>query len=474
MALRSRLLASLLLASLVGGGRALAVSARAGAWVSASARSGDGSRAHPFRTVGEALASGARTVFVAPGRYAERVALRPGVALIGSPGAVLCAPMGEAAASGGEAVVTAEGGRLRNLVIDSGGALALRVRGPVQLEHVRISARGGGGLSVESGSIEWKGGAVTCASGAHTAISLAPGTTAELERVAIEGPFMRGLVAEHARLSLTDVRIRGSALGIRLRGDRARFERVRIERGGDVGLFVGVGALTADRLEVSDHEYGVLAGDGSEVVLRAPSLARNRRAGLAAQHATLTVEGGEIADSGPFGGVQLSNTSAHLERLRVVRSTSEAVAVIGGEAEIRSLTIDGVRDPSGSEGEGILVRRGHAVLGEVSIAHVSGLGLFASEASAVELDRLQLADCEGGSIAAESRSRIEGKVLRLSANRDPDLIATRFGELRFARVDVSPPARLDVHCEEDAPVHIGELTGASSTDGRCLTVDRSR
>jgi hypothetical protein len=443
----------------------VAASPLAQAYVSASARSsavpGDGTKGHPFATVSAGLASGARTVFIAGGRYPERVTLAAGQTLVGQAGARIEGP-----ADG--PVLTADGGTVRGLSLTSAAPLGVRISGPVRFEAVRLDLRGKAGIAIERGALRWDGGQLSGAAASRTALSLSPGAQAQLSQVELTGPFQEGIVAEGADLSLTDVRVRGCALGVRVRGGRARLSGLRIEGGGGIGLFVGPGTLRAESLVVSGHEYGVLVGQGAEVTLRAVTLSKNRRAGLAAQGGKLKVEGGVISDSGAFGGIQLSHATTELDGLRVLRSQGEGITVIGGEAHLHTVTVDQVTDPAGAEGEGILVRLGHARLENVSVSHVAGLGLYAAQAATVEFDRLRLTACEAGSVAAEAGSSVSGNVLRLRGAA-AQLIATRKGSLKFGVVRRAPPGPLEIHCEPDAPIHIGTLTGAAASGDACLT-----
>jgi len=458
------------LVTLLGWPGLLAASPAAQAYVSASARasprSGDGTRSHPYATVSAGLASGARTVFIARGRYPERVTLTADQALVGEPGAWLEGPKDGP-------VLTASGGTVRGLTLTSAAPVGVRIHGTVRFEAVRLTLRGETGVRVEQGTLRWDGGRLGSADNgaaptARTGLSLAAGAKAELSQMEVTGPFMEGIVSQDAGLTLADVRVRGCALGVRVRGGSAQLSRVRIDGGDLLGLFVGPGSLRADALVVSGHEYGVLVGQGGDATLRAVTLSKNRRAGLAAQGGKVQVTGGVISDSGAFGGVQLSHATADLDGLRVLRSQGEGIALIGGEAHLHRVTVDGVTDPTGAEGEGILVRLGHARLDNVSVSHATGLGLFAAQAATVTFDRLRLTDCAAGSVAAEAGASVTGKVLRLGGAA-AQLIATRQGKLQFGEVRRAPPGPLEIHCEPDAPIHIGTLTGAAASADACLT-----
>lgn len=457
---------SALLVALTAGSAAAGSSGPARAYVAASARAGDGSQAHPFATLTEALARGASTVFVAKGRYAERISLAAGQTIVGEEGARL-------EGDGAGPVLTASGGTVRGLTLASRAPVGVRIAGTVRLQDVLLEVEGATGVAVERGVLRWERGVLRGGAAARTAMSFSKGVEGWLTRLRIDGPFAQGILAEQTRLTLTDASVKGCDLGIRLRKGHAELRRVRVEKGKGMGVFVGPGTLDATALEVSGHEYGVLAGQGAQVTLRSLALSGNRRAGLAAQGGTLRVEGGTIQDSGDFGGVQLSEASATLEDVAILRSVGEGVAIVGGRVALRRVRVDGVRDPSGSEGEGILVRRARARLDQVSVAHVSGLGLYAAQYATVGFGALSLADCEAGSVAAEAGSAVTGRALRL-LGPSASLIATRQGTLTLEQLVRSPAGALAAHCEEDAPIRIQALTGAPAPGEPCVRVGRSR
>lgn len=445
-------------------GPAAAGAAPARAYVSASARDrdGDGTRAHPFPSVEAALRSGARTVVVAAGRYPERVELRPGQTLQGEAGSVI--------EGGGEGpVLIATGGTVKGLTLRARAGPGVRIQGRVQFDQVEVRVEGRIGVAVERGALSWRGGALRGGASAGTGLALSSGARARLSGVSVQGPFRIGVTADHGRLELSQVTLQGCAIGVRLRGDRARLSQVRIERGAEVGVFVGEGALDAERLSVSGHEYGLLAGKGARLTLRRLTLEGNRRAGLAAQNATVSLAGSVISKSGAFGGVQLTGSNGYLERVRVLESQGEGVVVIGGEATLRQVTVDRVADPTGAEGEGILVRRGRARLEEVSVSNVSGLGLYAAEGGVVDFGRLSLSACAAGALVAEGGAAVRGDTLRLS-HQAPRLVATRKGRLQVEKLQVDPPGALELHCEADARVRLGTLVGTSAPELDCLSV----
>jgi hypothetical protein len=460
---RIPLLANLaLLVALVGPAGVARAAAPARAYVSASARDGDGTKAHPYATLGAALHSGARTIRVAAGRYPERVLLAPGQTLWGEEGSVL-----EGGAEG--PALIASGGSVKRLAIHSRAGPGVRIRGEVRFDSVEVSAAGAVGVAVEAGALTWRRGRLRGGASAGTGLSLSPGTGAQLDGVTVEGPFRIGVAAEHARLQLTDVTLQGCALGVRLRGNRARLSGVRIDRGAQVGVFVGEGVLEAERLSVVGHEYGLLAGQGARLTLTELTLKENLRAGLAAQGATLWVRGGTVSGSGPFGGIQLTGSTGRLERVEVRQSQGEGVAVIGGEVTLLGVRVEGVVDPAGAEGEGILVRRGRAHLKDVSVSNVSGLGVYVAEHGEVDFGRLTLSSCAAGAVASEGGARVRGDTLRL-AHPPNQLIATRQGMLAVKKVVLAPPGALEVHCEADARVKLGALLGAPAPDLACLSV----
>lgn len=411
---------------------ALAGPPQAERWVDPGASSGgDGSAAHPFRTLREALAPNAR-VHLAQGRYRGPFELPPGTRLEGRGQVVLFLD------GGGTVLTTKAGAVLRDLSVRGGEVGLASSGGTIRLRKVRFTGQGHAAVVTSAGRLEARDCTFTAvgrlpddAADRRFPIGLdLKGGTAELRRARFEGPHRRALFIEHGHLVLRKSRIEGAEAGVSLRGGSATLTDDRISRGAGPGIFAD-GPLHVSRVSISDHGYGLMTGAGATVWADRLTVKRSKRAGLAFVRSSAHLGQVEVDDSGSFGGLQAVGADVEARHLGIHGSGGSGVSQRGGTLRLRSVSISGVGDPTGVEGNGLLVRRGRLKLGRVTVNGVTGVGLWAGAGAHVRFRVLDVHGCDGG-LLAERDAQVHGERLTVTESKGPARII-----LGHARVDIA-------------------------------------
>lgn len=425
-------------------------------YVRAGATAGDGSRARPFGSVGEAVrvAVDGDIVAVAAGRYAESLRIGPGVTIWGACTAETLLTAGAAAGSGARTSVvyaTVRGAEVRNLAIDTPerfGVIATGT-GAIRIEDVIIrGALGSGLLATDGGRIEARSVVVRDTrprwfpSGAFgsaiqaDALATPAGGTLVLDRVLVEGTNGMGIHVEDegATLELRRSAIREgiSAPGLEARGVNvilgatASVTETVIERAAGAGLVAQEGGvLHCDRCVIRETTDGPYSnGRGVHVEAATATLRRT------------------LVEGNLFGGVGVAgtDTSATLEDV-VVRGTRGAPArsvggngitvTEGGTLTVRRAIVEDNRDfgimvvGATAAVEDVVVRGTRLLATHVSeregeIATAPGLGVAGG--GRVVARRIVADDNQGGAlqvVGSGSRLEAEDVIARAMIDGDP-------------------------------------------------------
>ena len=377
---------------------------------------GDGSRALPFGTVAEAVASGALVIALAPGTYDVPSTLA-GQTLAGTcPTATILRLAGSTRLTN----VT-----LRRLGVTGPGTL-IAASGRTSLDRVEIAVLGGG-IRVE-GALEVR--ETTIRDLSLDAVRTARASSILLEDVAIERIRGVALRVDAATPSGTDVTLR-----------RVVIDDVRasVENAAAI-LLDHAGALTIDGLVIEDGDvHGVVAiaevATVHDVIIR-------RMAG-----AGVFLEVGTGGDTEPqvlsslwtadtAGGVALGHGFYAVNDLVVERASGIGVGVVYGSAEFSRVLIDG----AAGEGIDLDLRDSSAVLRDLhvrNVVHVGPLdgGALLVESGDVQLDRAFLEQVEHHGIAVVAGATLDASDLRVDSVR-PTVVQTGYGVLALDGAEV--------------------------------------
>lgn len=298
---------------------------------------GDGSRARPFGTIAEALASGDGKIALAKGSYPEMLILSGQIALYGA-----CAMQ-----------TTVD-----ELTIESGSiALENLGAGRVNMNADDLTLRG---VVIEQ-RLGVAGGAVNgddLAIGGQLALDILAGARVSLLRVSIDGNInvAGALVLDRARVHIVDKALRLTE------GAQLIAERMMLSGPAFAGMHFGASTATISDSLISDFDFGVLSSSAAIAIERSV-IARTK--------------------------VGISAVGSHLLIVRdgVLRDVVEtAIASGAGEINVARLSIDGAQARS-------LDLFGRAVISDLRIAAhdpPSLIGLSVHPGSDLELDHALL------------------------------------------------------------------------------------
>ena len=415
---------------------------------------GDGSRARPFRTLGET-----------PGR--GRIRLASGV----YPGGLL---LEDVELVGGAAVVLAS----------SPPGPCVRTRGTVRLDQVQIQG-GAGGLVVESGRTTLesvrlsgqRGAAIEVAGGAELILArstlqasvsgvpgvrILPGGRAELREVGIQGPFQRAVEATRpATLRLVGVQVQDAVTGLWLSGGAGAVESLEVRGGRGPGIYVAGGALQIQDVRVSGHEYGLLTGEGARVEGRGLRSVGAERAGVALVLTRAVLEDVRVESAGQTAAVQLVSSEVRIRGLEVQGGRSLGLMARDAQLTVEGATVVGLRSADPAEGDAFQIRGGGASLTGVHVQECSGIGVLAAEAARVTLARSSIGSAGVAGLAVETEARLTATEVTIERTQGPALLVTERGvaELRAITARSNRDGPVWAECGQGVEVDIDGWIG---------------
>ncbi len=401
---------------------------------------------------------------VAAGQYEVRGPLPDDVELVGSgAGEVVLHVVGD--------TLEVQRAALRHLSV-RGGRVGLTARGALTLEDVSFSGQRAAAVRVEpTGTLAMTGGSVEGAHPRSSGIVLL-GRSAELSRVAFRGALLRAVAVEAGDVRLSDVESLGAAEALHVGGGRAVATRVRAGGGRGPAFAVNDGELTLRDVDVSGHEYAVLAGQRSTLVVDG---LRSERAALAAVglvEASATLSHLAVTRPGSYGAVQSLDSRTRIDDLAVDGATDVAVIARLGSLEARGVRVRGVRGADGTGGDGLMIRDAVADLRDVVVEDAEGSGVVATQVATVSLDGLTCRRCRWGALLVERRSVAKARNVAAEDAREPAVSVPGEAVLELDGLAVrgEGPA-LWAECAPGARVVLrGELPRPSLLSGRCIEV----
>lgn len=382
-------------------------------WVDASAvEGGDGTLGRPFRSLAQALRPDA-TVHLRSGLYEGPWVLPPGIRLVGRGQVVLFA-------QGQTTVVTATAATLEGLAVQ-GGFTGVSATGPLVLRrvhlsgHRRVAVVASGQLTFEDSVLD---GTVTETIG----VQLVKGSTATLTRLRFTGAFRRAIDAEGARLEGVELTSEGPAQALHLERTTATVRTLTVAGGSGPGIFASQGHLTLTDASVNGHEYGLQARQAKLTITRFSSK-RVQLAGIAAVQCTGSLNDVATEQTGTYGALQLLDSQLEVRGVRVKQGRAMGIFVRHGKVQLQDLTIEQIRaDADGTGGDGLHFRDAEVVAKNVIIRDAEGVGVFASAAAQVALEKLSCERCRVGVVVAELAAEVSVRGLVSRGGEGPAIV----------------------------------------------------
>lgn len=416
--------------------------------------SGDGSRASPWRTLGEALAApGPVWVHVARGLYAGPFTLPAGTRLEGTGATTVLYT------DGVETAVRAPGGAELVRLAVQGGGWGLEGAGTVKLEGVAFSGQRTGAVRLGGGRL------VAAASHFEAGVSETEGLVlegparGEVKDSTLSGPYRRGVsVKGGAEAVLESVRSEGPVTAVQQEGGRTELRRVSAEGGRGPALWVQDGAMKLEGVSVTGHEFG-LSAHGAELEVRGFTSVRAEQAGLALVESRGRLEDVEVRGSGRFGALQLVGSDLTLRHVRVDGADAYGVQATNGRLRASDVTITRLRSSEHLFGDGLHLRGVVAEVEGLVVRDVEGAGVLAAQGAEVTLRDATLVGCRQAGVAVETLGAVNAERLEVRDSGGPALAVLRDGTLRADALTAKGNAEglLWAECEGETQVHLGRL-----------------
>jgi hypothetical protein len=423
-------------------------------WVDGARReSGEGTRARPFRTLGEALAlRPVPTVHVAPGLYAGPFVLPAGARLVGvGPATVLLV-------EGREPVIRAEAQATLEQLTIQGGTWGVEAAAELRLEGVALSGQREGAVRLSAGKLVARAVRFEASVSETVGLALQGPATAEVKESTFTGPWRRGVLVRGAEAMLEGVGFSGAVMALDQEGGRVRLRRVTVEGGRSAGLLVRDGALHVEETVVTGHEYG-LASHGATLEVRGFTSVRAERAGLGLTRSTGRLEEVQVRESGSFGALQLIDSDLEVRSFRVDSADAYGIAATKGRLRARDGIITRLRSSEGFTGDGLHLRGVNADIEAVEVRDVPGAGVLAAQGAEVVLRDVTLIQCKQAGLLVENLGRVKAQGLEVRGPGETALAVLRDGE---ATVDGLTASQLTdslvwAECEGSTRVRLSRL-----------------
>lgn len=433
---------------------------------SAVPRGGDGSPERPYRDLEEALSragEGEWLIHLASGLYPGPFQLPPGVSLRGAAAVVLYAedPSQVVVRAGGKA-------ELARLFIQGGRVGLVSTGSEVRLAEVKLSGFRTAGVRVEAGQLLARECQISGTVSGTVGVQVAQGARAVLEECSFEGGLGRAVEVRGGRLELRRSRILGPAVGLHQLAGEVEVSHSSFQGGRGPALFVAGGALRLKEVAMHGFEYGLQAGQGSQLWVSGFSSVRPERAAVALVGAQGQLEDLLALDTGDFPAVQLLESEVEFFRLRVHRAQGQGLFARGGRLRLSDALIHSVRAESGgplpSGGDGVQLFGAQARLENLTVREAEGAGVLAQGGtSAVVLD-FHCERCRwGGLVADASQLEVVGArviggeaavaALGESRVRVDDLSCEQTGTAIWAECALGAEVKLGrLHCQGPSPL----------------------
>ncbi len=361
-----------------------------------------------LEALGAPIPDGAEVIVnVRAGTYEGPFLVPPRVTLKGHGAAVLHAP-NEAP----EVVRLQEGSALEDLRVQ-GGTIGVRVQGArAAIRRVMLNGQHETGILLEEDALGFEGidleiDGTNSGIGA-TGVRLKAGAGAELVRPHFRGAFDAGLRLEPgARGRIAEGRSEGPAHGIRSNGAELEVNGFIALGGRAAGIALGGGRARLRRVQVTGHEYALLAGGGAEVTVDGMASVGAALAGVGIAASSATLSDVLVLESGPHGAVNAVGSQLALSRFLLQGGRGYGLNLHGGASEISHGSIRGISDDGGGGGDGVHVRVGEARIAHVHLSDLAGVGVLAAQGATVEVRDVTVLRATWAGLLAETEARLD-------------------------------------------------------------------
>lgn len=433
---------------------------RAEIWVDAfSTTGGDGTLQRPLKTLPSPIPPDT-TVQVRAGLYAGPFFVPEGAVIAGHGEVVLTS-------EGRGVTVTATGATLKGLTIQ-GGATGLEAR-DVTLEQVRFSGQREAAVRA-SGAVTLKKCALDATIEGIDGV-LARDAQLTLEDVRFTGGFRRGIDVSGGQLQLTGVRFEGAKTSVRALDAVSTLTKLEAGGGSSTALLFAGGSLTATKVDVIGHEYGLQLTRGIVATVRDFTSAGALQAGLSSEQQTrLTLDRARIARSGPSGGLMLLDSVSDVRNLTVSGGRDLGVLVRKGEATLARVDVSGI-----DGGDALHVRDAMVTVTDAIARDCGGSGLFVSAAARVTGDGLQVDRAAQSAVLVELGATLKLESLLVRGGGGPAVLVPSAATVQLGTLSVSGGSEQPVYaeCEAGARVSVQRLESTvEALPSRCVDVKR--
>ena len=440
-------------------------------WVDAfSAAGGDGSSAHPLKTIPAPVPAGV-SLHLRSGLYPGPFVLGAGVHLEGHGEVVLT---GEA----GQTVVTATGATLVGLSVQ-GGAIGLVAEGPVVATRLHFSGQRAQ-AAVVRGQLTLTDSTLEASVEGIDGVRVEPEGTLIASGVKLQGGFKRGVVSEGGSLELRRLSSEGVKTLVHAIGGKSVLDDVRAARGSGAALFFSGGTVSVTGAEVTGHDYAVLLFRGTDATISRLRATATALACVSAIGSKLHLSDSSLTGCGPAGAVTLQQAQTTLTRLEITSARELGVFVKNGTLRLEGVRISKVASaPDDSLGDALHVRDEAVVTGtgELTFSDLGGTGLFASTYSKVRLPSLTVERARSSALFVELYAELKLDSLLVRGGSGPALVVSEHATTQVGSLSVAGGNELPVFadCQTGAQVTIGRLESTvQQLSSRCVTLPAAK
>lgn len=422
-------------------------------WVDAfSPAGGDGSSAHPLKTVPQPVPLGL-TVHLRTGLYKGPFVLGEGTRFEGSGEVVLT---GEA----GETVVTGSGASLEGLSVQ-GGAIGLEAGLGVTVKDVHFS-----GQRKQAGVVH---GALTMAEVTLEAsvegiegVWVDRGATLTLRQAKFLGGFRRAIATEGGTLELNDVAAEGPKTLVHALDAKCTLENLRSTLGSGPALFFSGGTVSLRGAELIGHEFSLQLSRGVDAKLTSVKARGALEGCISAINARLSLSRSSLTKCGAGGAVSLQGSQSVLTDVEISSTQDLGIFVKNGTLALSGITISQIAaDRDGVLGDALHVRAEAAVTatGPITVVDVGGCALFASTFSTVSLPSLSVERAQSSALFVELGASVTIGDLLVRGGRGPAVVVPDKASVQLDSLSVAGGNEMPVYaeCRQGAQVTVGRL-----------------
>lgn len=422
-------------------------------WVDAfSPAGGDGSSAHPFKTVPRPVAPGA-TVHLRTGLYPGPFVLGEGTRFEGSGEVVLT---GEA----GETVVSGTGATLERLSVQ-GGAVGVEAGPNMTLTRVHFSGQRKQAVVVH-GALTMSQATLEASVEGIEGISVERGATLRLRQTKFLGGFRRAVATEGGTLELNDVAAEGPKTLLHAIDAKCTLEKLRSTLGSGPALFFAGGAVSLQGAELIGHEFSVQLSRGVDAKLSGVKARGAFEGCISGINVKLSLSRSSLDTCGAGGAVSLQGSNAGLTDVEISSAQDLGIFVKHGALALSGITISRVAaDRDGVLGDALHVRAEAEVTatGPITVVDVDGSALFASTYSTVRLPRLSVERARASALFVELGASVTIGDLLVRGGRGAAVVVPDKARVQLDSLSVAGGNEMPVYaeCRQGAQVTVGRL-----------------